>query len=111
MIQSKFFLRNGSKVIVLKMGKKGSCIYEDGAICEFSSPDPDTGIKDTVGAGDNFVAGFLAGMVKDFTRIDCMKLATVLSIACYGGEADYESFNEVLEFSKRVPLIKKYFLN
>jgi sugar/nucleoside kinase (ribokinase family) len=53
-------------------------------------------------------------MVKGFTRIDCMKLATaaaVLSIACYGGEADYESFNEVLEFSKRVPLIKKYFLN
>jgi hypothetical protein len=35
----------------------------------------------------------------------------VLSIACYGGEADYESFNEVLEFSKRVPLIEKYYLN
>jgi len=110
----KFFLRKGSKVIVLKMGEKGSCIYKDGVIHEFSSPDPDNGIKDTVGAGDNFVAGFIAGIVKGFDTIDCMKLATaaaVLSITCYGGEAEYKNFNEVQEFSKKIPLANKYFLN
>jgi len=110
----KFFLRNGSKVIVLKMGKKGSCIYEDGTIYEFPAPDPDNEIKDTMGAGDNFVAGFIAGMVKGFNRIDCMKLATsaaVLSLTSPGGEANYQDFDEVLNFSKRVVLEKKYNLD
>jgi len=56
-----FLLDNNAKTIVLKMGGKGCSLCHDKIIHEI--PALDVEVIDTIGAGDNFVAGFLAGII------------------------------------------------
>jgi sugar/nucleoside kinase (ribokinase family) len=101
----RFFREQGARCIVLKMGEKGCMVSdkEDGyrLLC------PDFKAKDTIGAGDNFVAGFIAGMVKRLSLKDCARLGVAagsLSTGCVGGEAEYTSFDEVWAVAETVPV-------
>lgn len=101
----RFFRGHGSRRVVLKMGEQG-CMVHDGErgyrlLC------PDLKAKDTLGAGDNFVAGLIAGMVKRLSMKDCARLGVAagsLSTGCVGGEADYSSFDEVWAVAETVTL-------
>jgi sugar/nucleoside kinase (ribokinase family) len=101
----RFFRGHGAQCVVLKMGEKGCMVYDKETgyrlLC------PDLKAKDTIGAGDNFVAGFIAGMVKKLSLKDCARLGVAagsLSTGCVGGEADYSSFDEVWAVAETVPV-------
>ena len=104
----QFFSEKSVKSIVLKMGEKG-CIVKDGRK-RYRLECPEMTARDTIGAGDNFVAGYIAGMVKRFSSKDCARLGVAagsLSTGCVGGEADYEGFEEVWAVAKEISVIEE----
>ncbi len=60
-------------------------------------------IVDTVGAGDSFAAGVLAGKLRGYALADCLKLANTTAAMVLGTEGDYESlprsFEEVVSLA------------
>ena len=64
------FRRNGIRNVIIKMGKEGC--YVCGEEGEFSLPARQVEhVLDTTGAGDNFVAGFLSGILEGASLPDC----------------------------------------
>ncbi|MBN2322286.1 MAG: hypothetical protein JXQ30_01010 [Spirochaetes bacterium] len=104
----KFFRTHGSRCMVLKMGEKGCMVSDRDSRYRLLCPDLEA--KDTIGAGDNFVAGFIAGIVKKMSLKDCARLGVAagsLSTGCVGGEADYSSFDEVWAVAETVPVTEE----
>jgi len=100
-----FFLDYGLRHIVLKRGEKGCFVWENNHMYSLRAI-PVT-VKDTIGAGDNFLAGYLAGMVKRYSWEDCARLAVAagsLSTKYFGGEAQYGGFEEVLCHAKTIDI-------
>ena len=64
----KYFLDNGAKTTVFKMGSRGSSIayYEGSEIKEIRIPVFKTTLVDTTGCGDAYCAGFITGLLKGF---------------------------------------------
>ena len=96
-----FFRKYGIERIVLKRGEKGCFVYEDNRMYSIAALPVDA--KDTIGAGDNFLAGYLSGMVKKYPWEKCACLATAagsLSTQYFGGEAQYDGFEEVLKWAE-----------
>lgn len=62
----------GTIVIITRGGENGKCVYGEGKILEFEvTKISDEEFKDTIGAGDAFAAGFLAGLCQNKTLIQC----------------------------------------
>lgn len=76
-------LKNYGNIIVITDGAKpGCCYYSNGQKYQFKVEEIAKGdIKDTTGAGDAFVGGFLAGMCEEKSIEECTKLA------CYAASA------------------------
>ncbi len=84
---SKEFLKYGIEIVVCKLGGKGSYILSKKE--EIRVPAEKVKSVDTIGAGDVYAAGFLAGLLRGFNLKACAKLATKLaakSITGYGRE-------------------------
>jgi len=79
----------GPSTAVLKRGELGSIASEDGAVVE--SPALRVPVVDTVGAGDAFVAGFLAGRLRGEDLAGCLRLATAAGAFACMGSGDWES--------------------
>ncbi len=62
------------KMIALSMGAAGSRLYTDKGIYEAGAPDVKA--SNTVGAGDSFLAGFIAGLAMDMSPPEALRLAT-----------------------------------
>ena len=63
----------GIKNVVIKAGPEGC--YISGGEVEFSLPAvPVSNVVDTTGAGDNFVAGFISGVLQNASLRDCADL-------------------------------------
>lgn len=73
--------------VVVKCGAEGVRVFFDGA--ELNVPaEPVEHIADTVGAGDNFDAGFIRGWLLDWELDDCLRLGSECaraSLAAGGG--------------------------
>jgi sugar/nucleoside kinase (ribokinase family) len=75
-------------MVVVKNGADGA-VAAHGTVRSSSAP-PAVTVVDTVGAGDCFDAGFVAGLVHDLDLDACLRLATLcgsLSTRDYGGAA------------------------
>ncbi len=70
-------LDRGCKVVVVKLGEKGSYILSEKGGIELK-PFPAT-VVDTCGAGDVYVGGFLFGVLQDWPVEKCGKLGALLS--------------------------------
>ena len=77
---SRFFLNRGIKTLVLKMGEKGCYIRTPND--EYTIPAYKVKVVDTTGAGDAFVAGFLAGYRKGWDLEKCGKFANACGALC-----------------------------
>lgn len=64
----KYFLAMGPKVVVMKLGERGSMGFFGDEIVR-AAPHTVKRVVDTVGAGDAFAAGLLSGLV-EFGRLD-----------------------------------------
>ncbi len=96
---AKFFLNEGVKVIALKMGEKGS--YVTNGKEEYYIPIFPVEVKDTTGAGDAYVAGFLAGVLLGWDIKRCGLLGNLIGAFCVkeiGASFKTPSWNEIFEF-------------
>jgi sugar/nucleoside kinase (ribokinase family) len=96
-----FFLKAGVKVVALKMGAEGSYFKssfgEEGFV-----PVYPVEVKDTTGAGDAFVAGFLAGYLRGWPLRRVVQLANAvgaLAVSKVGAAAGIRSLAETLRFA------------
>ena len=96
---ARFLLERGCRNLIIKLGEQG-CYVTDGAaariIPAFSVPY----VSDTTGAGDNFVGGFMAGLLEGFDLFEAARYANAtaaVSVTGPGGEGALQSKMQVLE--------------
>jgi len=101
-------LAEGVSHVVLKMGRRGG-FYKD-ADQKFYFPAFDVPVKDTTGAGDCFVAGFLAALLRREPPEDAARLAAACSAFCIqslgatAGVPDMETLEGFLSSGAAKPL-------
>lgn len=61
----------GPKIVVMTMGSDGSLVYDGYSFTEFGIID--CPVVDTMGAGDSYIAGFLAGIMEGKEISECMR--------------------------------------
>jgi len=85
---ARMLLSYGIEVIACTLGEKGSYLLSREE--EFKVPPEKVEAVDTTGAGDVYVAGFLAGLLKKLSLSECARLATkaaAQSIKGYGRDS------------------------
>ena len=104
------FLRNnyGIHTIVIKMGENGS--YASTPEAEYLASAYPVNAVDATGAGDAYVAGFLAGTIMDWDLKATAELASATGAACVtaiGTTAGIQNLEETLKIvvSHRLPVI------
>lgn len=98
------FLSEGVKLIVIKLGKDGCFIKSSKGEKHLLPTYTDIKPVDTTGAGDSFVAGFLAGILKGWDLYSCGKFANAVGTHCImkvGASEGIKSLDETLEFMKK----------
>jgi len=94
---AEFFQRYGIKTIAIKRGKRGC--YVRSAEGEFTVPAfPVKSVVDTLGAGDAFVAGLLAGLRRGWGIERACRLANAVGACCVSarGASGIRSFEETV---------------
>jgi sugar/nucleoside kinase (ribokinase family) len=97
---AQFLLDAGAKVVGLKLGHKG-CYVRSADGQEVRLPALPVKAIDALGAGDAFVAGFLAGVVRGWSLEKCARLATGVGASCVtslGATTGIRSFAETVAF-------------
>jgi len=100
---ARFFRDNGCRVVGLKMGLQGSYVLSDDEEAELPIYRVET--VDTTGAGDCWVGGFLAGVLRGWRLEECARLGNaVAALNCQvvGASAGVKGFDEVRAFQARL---------
>lgn len=87
-----------ARIVVVTCGEKGSIIVADSKRIEVASVP--TVVVDTTGAGDAYVAGFLAGWTTDRTYAECGRLGSVVAaeVISHVGARPLPELKEVMNF-------------
>ncbi len=97
---AQFLLDAGAKVVGLKLGERGSYIRaQDGTT--LTIPALPVQAIDALGAGDAYVAGFLAGVVRGWDLERCAHFANAVGACCVtalGATTGIRSFEETVAF-------------
>jgi 2-dehydro-3-deoxygluconokinase len=78
----------GAGVAVIKLGARGSWLHGNGL--DVGHDALDVGVVDTVGAGDAFVAGYLAELMAGGDPADCLVTATAMGAFAVSTRGDWE---------------------
>ena len=98
------YLAGTSRIIVVKMGADGSALFEDGKITYYE-PFKNNNVKDAIGAGDSFNAGFISTIVKGYDLGTCMKMGNLMgaiNTTERGGTGAFSSMEGVKQTAKDV---------
>jgi len=82
--------RRGIRVVVIKRGAAGALVASDDRLVEIPPARVDQ-VVDSVGAGDAFNAGFVAGHLRGLDLEECGRLGGVVGAAALAGTGDYET--------------------
>lgn len=96
---AKFFLSYGIKTLVLKMGEMGS--FAQDSKDRIVMPPFKVNVKDTTGAGDAFVGGFLAGVVRGLDLKESLRLGNAAGALCvmsFGASNGVKSWEDTMNF-------------
>ena len=89
------------RVVALKMGPEGSFVMARNGECHFV-PAPVVETVDGTGAGDAFIAGFLAAELKGLSLLECAKFgnaAGALCVGAMGATAGVSSWDDARELA------------
>lgn len=75
-----YLLRKGVKIVAVKLGEKG-CYVSDGSSNHLIDA-VKANVVDTTGAGDAFCAGFLYGLLKKKSLLECGKIGNFVASRC-----------------------------
>lgn len=98
------FRRRGVKNVVLKRGTEGAVAFTDEGA--FAVPAFRVDAVDTTGAGDNFVAGFIHGIVQGMAVPEALRFGSAvaaLSVQAVGAGAGLRDLAQVRDFLARHP--------
>lgn len=80
----------GPRTVVLKLGERGALgVGDDGRIHVAAVAVP---VVDTVGAGDGFDAGFVAGLLRRLPFAGCLQLGARIGAAAVSAAGDWEGY-------------------
>lgn len=85
----------GPATAVLKRGERGAMAWHDDMCYEV--PAYPIAVVDTVGAGDGFDAGFIAGVLRGFAMPDTLALAARVGAAAVAHAGDWEGYPTAAE--------------
>jgi Sugar kinases, ribokinase family len=94
-----FFHENGSKTVIIKMGREGSLVSEKGRLLKLPAFEAD--VIDTTGAGDAFVSGVIAAYCKGLSMSECAKFGNAAGAECVrkiGASGTLESYEKLKEY-------------
>jgi sugar/nucleoside kinase (ribokinase family) len=95
-----FLQDHGVGTAVIKLGERG-CYVKPPAVAGFFVDALPTSVVDTTGAGDSFVAGFLAGLLRKWDLSRCASFAcavAALNIRRVGATGGIPTFAEASRF-------------
>ena len=98
---AQFLQSYGIKTVVIKMGGDGCYIKGDGEVHHIEGLSVD--VVDTTGAGDAFVGGFLYGISRNWSLLECGRFANAvgaLTVTRIGGSEAVESYEATVAFMK-----------
>lgn len=90
----------GVQNVVIKLGAEG-CYVKPAAAGGFFVPAFDAAVVDTTGAGDSFVAGFLAGLLRGCEARECASFAcavAAMNIQSVGATGGMPTFEQAIQF-------------
>jgi sugar/nucleoside kinase (ribokinase family) len=93
------FKKMGIHVTALKLGKEGAILASGKQ--RFTQKLPPVTGGDSIGAGDSFDAGFLAGWLRGFPLDDCLRIAShcgrevASQVGGLRGQPDWETINRL----------------
>lgn len=96
------FKKYGAKNVIVKLGADG--VYGDIQGVEYRVPTMAGKVVDTTGAGDSFMAGFMAGLHDGLAPDECLKLgcaASAISIQKVGATGAITSKQQVYDFMRK----------
>lgn len=96
---ARFFRDLGVKNVIIKMGQEGAYVSAGNEAC--TVPAFRTRTVDTTGAGDNFMAGFVAGLLEERDVMDCVRMAAAagaVSVSAAGAQAGVKSREQLGKF-------------
>ncbi len=99
-------LEAGVKNVIIKLGAEGCFVCNDKQ--SFYEAPYEAEVIDTTGAGDNFVAGFLAGLNMDWNLKKCIELGNAtgsITVQKVGSNGAIHSLEQVLEFMENTKKI------
>ena len=97
----------GCGIVVVKLGEKGSYVFGEGE--EAYVPSYRVKVVDTSGAGDCWVAGFLAGQLRGGSLVESARFGNavaahcVQAVGCTAGVRDLEATRRFQETAQTVP--------
>jgi len=95
-----YLIDHGAGTVGLKLGERG-CYFRTCSGSSFQIPILPVNAIDALGAGDAFVAGFLAGIVRGWDVERSARFATAVGACCVtalGATTGVKGFNETLDF-------------
>lgn len=101
---AEIFMDYGIKIVGLKMGSEGCYIRT--ASEEYRIPVYDVVAVDATGAGDSFVGGFLAGLIKGWALEDVGRLGNAVGACCVtkmGASNGILSWDDTMKFMETTP--------
>ena len=104
---AKVFLDAGAGHVGIKLGGDG-CYFRD-AKQEFYLPAYKCKAIDTTGAGDNFMSGFITGLLNGWDPVKCCKFAAATGAVCashMGPNTAITSMEQVIKFQENQEEIK-----
>lgn len=93
------FRSYGTPNVVIKLGADG--VYGDTSTAKLMVPTFAAKVVDTTGAGDNFMAGFISGLLRDLPLRECLKFGSAvsaISISRIGATGAVKNRAQVEEF-------------
>ena len=95
------FRKRGVKIAGVKLGDKGSAVMSDEGF--FRVPCYKVKCVDTLGAGDAFISGLLAGMCQGYTPSQAARLGNAVAAHCVqavGATTGIKPLGEILAFQR-----------
>jgi sugar/nucleoside kinase (ribokinase family) len=97
-IVAAFYDAGAPHIVGVKLAERG-CYISDGRHGEIAKPKRVKNVVDATGAGDAFVAGFLAGTLKGFDPFKAARVANAVAASCVsavGASTAIRTFDEYL---------------
>lgn len=90
-------IKDWANIIVIKDGENGSIVWDKIKLSKQSAL-LNKKVKDTIGAGDSFNAGFIHKFIQGKPLIDCMELGTIcgaVNTTAYGGTTAFGTKEDI----------------